>query len=107
MVQSMGGITLPNTYGISIRVDNYPIQDDKIGLRPPMHLFLEFPPQQPTLMPLPIASTNQLSISIAPSNEFHGVKALLYVCGNELVTIKDNKLKVVDPTSFKVKTTKK
>lgn len=53
-----------------------------------MYLFQKFP-QQPTLEPLPIASTSQPSTFVTPLHDFYEVKPLWKFFGNELVQNKE------------------
>ncbi|KAH9298487.1 hypothetical protein KI387_030169, partial [Taxus chinensis] len=77
MIQSMGGITLPDAYAIAIRDENFLIQASKLAPRPPMPLYPDMgnpnPNQTPTIAPIPALrnqSSNEASnSSSSPSNE--------------------------------------
>lgn len=66
ILQTMGGTTLPGAYDMAIRVENTLIQGGKIAPRPQMPLFPEMPNHQPTIAPIPIASSNQLLVLPSP-----------------------------------------
>lgn len=59
ILQTMGGTTLPGAYDMAIRVENTLIQGGKIAPRPPMPLFPEIQNHQPSIAPIPTASSSQ------------------------------------------------
>ena len=64
----MGGTTLPGAYDMAIRDENTLIQGGKIAPRPPMPLFPEIQNHQPSIAPIPTASSSQpLAATSLPS----------------------------------------
>ena len=59
VLQTMGGTTLLGAYDMAIRAENTLIQGRKIAPRPPMSLFPEIPNHQPSITPIPTASSSQ------------------------------------------------
>ena len=51
MIQSMGGVSLPQAYDIAIGAENSLIQAGKIAPRPPMPIFLDIQPNMPLTIP--------------------------------------------------------
>lgn len=63
MIQSMGGVSLPDAYEVAIRSENCLIQACKIAPRPLMPIFLDIQPNMPLQIPpfAPFAAIPALS----------------------------------------------
>ena len=57
-IKTMGGDTLPDAYGIAIRLGNILIQGGKLAPRPPMTFFPDIPDHQPAMALIPTPSTS-------------------------------------------------
>lgn len=81
ILQSMGEGTLPNSYEISIRVENILIQGGKLAPNPPMPFCPNIPNHQPILAPVPITSTSQslvvVPIASTSSNGVDKIEAMM------------------------------
>jgi hypothetical protein len=104
LIQSMGGISLPQSYGLAVRSKNCLIQAGKIAPRPPMPIFPDIQSNIPLIMPpfatlpttpaLQIAAAND-SNTAGSFQELQDIKSsqqkmenILQTIGNELVSIK-------------------
>lgn len=101
MVQSMGGISLPQAYAIAIRAENSLIQAGKIAPRPALPIFptiqpliaMQIPPLTviPAVPALPAPSSQsvrQENNFPAQSNDLQEIKGLLQTFGSEIVNLK-------------------
>lgn len=84
MIQSMGGVSLPDAFEIAIRAKNSLIQAGKLAPRPPMPIFPQIhaniPLQIPPFTPLPVVVPTidkQEGVASSSSNELQEIKILL------------------------------
>ena len=98
MIQSMGGVSLPQAYAITIRAENSLIQVGKIAPRPPMPIFLDIQPNMPLAIPpfnpLPIVPSQAIAVA-GPLQELQEIKNsqlkienMMQTFRNELVNLK-------------------
>jgi hypothetical protein len=98
MIQSMGGVLLPQAYDTAIRAENSLIQEGKIAPRPPMPIFPDIQPYMSLAIPpmnaLPIVPSQEIVV-LCPSQELQEIKNsqlkienLMQTFNNELVNLK-------------------
>ena len=114
MIQSMGGVSLPRAYDISIRAENSLIQVGKIAPRPPMPIFadiqLNMPLAIPPFNPLPIVPSQEIDVA-GPSQELQEIKKnsqlkiqnMMQTFSNELVNLKNNNFMLDHLINSKIK----